>query len=142
MIGKLQRMRTALTKVDPIFQRAVLDNEAEVLDANTAQLEVGKDSFGRLLDRYASDEYARFKQFWGSKAPMGIADLKLEGDFYSGFVIVRKGADLIITSTDEKKDKLRDKYGEAIFGIAEDQMGELKSLLLESFLTILRNELL
>ncbi len=136
--SKISNWIKGLQNPEEIFRRAVLENEAEILDLNTAQLERGEDSFGNLLDEYASDTYAQFKQALGSKAPLGIPDLKLEGDFYSGFVLKYDGAAFFITSTDEKKDRLKDKYGEDVFGLQEKSIFDIGPDLLRSYLRITR----
>jgi len=136
-IGKWKR---GLSSFDQIFRKAVIEHQEKILDLNTAQLEIGKDSLGELLFSYASDSYAEFKKALGSKSPLGIPDLKLEGDFYSGFVLKFDGSEFFITSTDEKKDHLRDKYGEDIFGLGEDSLDFIRPFLLESYLTILRQK--
>lgn len=115
--SSIKQMTRTLRNIDVIFQRAVLDNEAEILDANTAQLEKGKDALGNLLEEYAWEWYAKMKQAEGSKAPFGIPDLKLEGNFYSGFILKHDGDKFFITSEDSKRDKLVEQYGEGIFGL-------------------------
>jgi len=142
MEAKLTRMIGALRNHEQYFRRAIVENQEEILDLNIAQLESGKDSFGRLLDEYASDAYAQFKQSIGSRAPFGIPDLKLEGDFYSGFVLKADGDEFYITSEDEKRDKLVAYAGPDIFGLTEESLIEARQYILESFLIILRNELL
>ena len=141
MDDKLKKWISALKRRDKIFRLAVLDNEAEIIDANTAQLEGGKDAFGNFLEEYTTDAYAEFKQALGSKAPFKIADLKLEGNFYAGFDLISEGMTIFrITSTDEKRDKLVSEWGEDIFGLNEDSLKEIRPLVLESFLTLLRKE--
>lgn len=142
MEEKLKRLIAATSDVDKLFKRAVEDNETEILDANTAQLSKGKDSLGAFLEDYASDSYAQLKKAMGSKAPLGTPDLYLEGDFYAGFVLKWTGSDFFITSTDQKKDRLKAKYGEDIFGLAQESIEELAPLLLESFQIAFKNELL
>ncbi len=139
VIGKWTK---ALSNTDEHFRRAIIENQEEILDLNVAQLEVGKDALGELLDDYASDAYAQFKQALGSKSPLGTPDLILEGDFTEGFVLKVDGADFFITSTDEKKDRLRDKYGEDIFGLSEESLEIIRPAILESFLIRFRNGLL
>jgi len=121
-----------------ILNRAVLDNQSEMTDLNTAQLEKGKNSLDELLERYASDAYADFKKSLGSNAPKGVPNLKLEGDFYSGFKIERDGEDWIMFSTDNKNDDLVNKYGSSIFGLSEASLTELLPRLLDSFIIELR----
>ncbi len=128
--------------VDRLFRQAIVEHREQILDLNVAQLAEGKDALGNLLDEYASDEYAQFKIAIGSQAPLGIPNLLLEGDFTEGFVLKIDGADYFITSTDEKKDRLRDKYGEDIFGLLEESLEILRPDILESFLIKIRNGLL
>lgn len=140
--SKIKKWTSNFKKVDEYFRRAIVENQEELLDLNIAQLESGKDSLGAFLDQYASDAYAKFKKFHGSQAPLGIPDLKLEGDFHSGFILKADGSEFIFTSTDEKKDRLVDKYGEDIFGLSEDSLSSIREVILESFLTHFRNGLL
>ena len=135
---KLKRLDT-----DELINRAVLDNKEEILDLNTAQLSKGKDSLGNLLDAYASDAYAEFKRVVkGSQAPKGTPDLKLEGDFYRGFTLIVEGQDYRVTSNDDKTGALVEKYGQEIFALSEESLQEVRPMILESLLKILRNELL
>jgi len=140
--AKLNKWISALDKADKYFNEAIVEHREEILDLNVAQLEVGKDSLGQFLDDYASDAYAEYKQSIGSKAPLGTPDLILEGDFTEGFVLKGGNGEWFITSTDEKKDRLRDKYGEDIFGLSDDSLNEIRTYILESFLIRLRNGML
>ena len=142
MEAKLKKWIAATGKVDKHFKRAVKANEEEIIDANTAQLSTGKDSLGEFLDDYLFDSYAKMKKAMGSNAPLGVPDLKLEGDFYEGFVIKYAGSEMWITSTDDKTSHLKEKYGDDIFGIAQEQLPTLSPLILESFLISFNNELL
>ena len=137
-IGKWAK---ALSKPEQYFIGAVVENREEILDLNISQLEVGKDSLGELLERYALDEYAQFKQALGSQAPFGTPDLKLEGDFHSGFVLIVDGREIRITSTDDKTGDLAHKYGQDIFGLTGDSMDTILPSLLQSWLNLFRNEL-
>lgn len=128
--------------VDQLLSRAVLDNKEEIVDSNTAQLSKGRDSLGNFLDKYASDDYAQFKKAIGSEAPFGIPNLKLEGDFYSGFVLSADGKDFRLDSTDEKRDKLVNLYGTEIFGLSESSLEIVRQYILESLQKLLRDELL
>lgn len=130
---------TAIRSVDEIFRRAIVENQEEILDLNVAQLEQGKDSLGNFLMEYASDNYARFKIAMGSKAPMGIPNLILEGDFTEGFILRYDGDYFVFTSTDEKKDELAAKYGSDLFGLMVESQTEINPELARSFLTHFRN---
>ncbi len=124
------------------MMRAVMDNDDEIIDANTAQLSTGKDSLGDFLAEYSSEEYAQFKQSIGSDAPMGVADLKLDGDFYSDFMMQREGKEVAIRSKDEKAPKLEKDYGLEIYGLAPERVPEVAPLVVESLQKFIRDELL
>ena len=139
--ASVQKWVKALQKPEQYFIGAVVENREEILDLNIAQLEVGKDSLGELLERYALETYAEFKQAIGSQAPFGIPDLKLEGDFHSGWILVVDGKEIRITSTDDKTGDLAHKYGQDIFGLMEDSLNTIRPALLQSWLNQLGNEL-
>jgi hypothetical protein len=136
-----KKLGSTISNMDELIDRAVFDNEEEIIDLNTAQLSKGKDSLDQLLDEYASEEYAKFKKFLGSEAPLGTPNLKLEGDFYRGFKLEKDGDNYILFSVDEKSDRLTFKYGNEIFGLTEKSIEILKPNLLESFLIELRKSL-
>lgn len=130
------------SNLEDVFRRTVLENQEEILDLNTAQLDKGIDSFGRFLEEYASDDYAQFKKSIGSQAPLGIPDLLLEGNFRDGFVLTWKGQYFIFESTDEKEAKLIKKYGSDLFGLTIESQTEITPQLAETFIRLFRNELL
>ena len=138
---RLQKWINALSNPDDLFHGMVLDNEATILDLNTSQLEQGMDALGNFLTEYMSDAYAEFKQHLNSQPPLFVPDLKLEGNFHDGFILKWEGKEVGITSTDHKTDKLIKKYGSDIFGLTDESMSELKDYMLESFITLFRNEL-
>ena len=130
------------SNLEDVFRRTVLENQEEILDLNTAQLEKGIDSFGRFLEEYASEDYAQFKKSIGSQAPLGIPNLFLEGDFYAGFILRYDGQAFIFTSTDEKKDELVTKYGSDLFGLTLESQTEITPDLILTFIRIFRNGML
>lgn len=142
MEAVVNKWLAAFRKVDTYFNRAIVENREEILDLNVAQLKQGKDSLGRFLEDYASEEYAQFKQAMGSQAPFGVADLILEGDFTEGFTLKKEGQVFRFDSTDEKRDKLVQMYGEEIFGLSLESQVNITPYLAESFLKYFRNGLL
>ena len=152
--SKINNWIKTLNKRNDIFRRAIVENQEEILDLNVAQLEKGEDAAGGLLQPpYKTEAYAELKQGapYNSKAPFGIADLKYEGDFYAGFVIIDRGNNVFgITSTDPKTSELEGKYGASdifregagIFGLQDVSINVINPLILESFLIRFRNELL
>ena len=125
-----------------LFAESVQENDTYIIDLNLSQLEVGKDSKDKSLFPYASDDYAKLKMSMGSMAPMGTPNLRFEGNFWEGFIVQSDIEGLTITSTDSKTEKLKSGYGDDIFGLSDNSLKDLKSVLLPTFLTKLRDELL
>lgn len=109
--------------------------EPDLIDANTAQLDAGLDATGATLPPYQNPEYAAMK---GRTIP----DLKLTGDFWSGFVASQLKDSIIIDSTDSKRDKLVAKYGADIFGLTDQRLDRLiKDQILPDFQLFLQKKL-
>lgn len=130
-LNRMQR-HFARLKWEILLEEVVEVVDTEIIDLNTSQLEVGRDSLGEMLDTYASSNYAIYKKSIGSQAPLGIPNLKLEGDFYRGFICNAERGDIVITSRDSKTGKLKEKYGDDIFGIEKG----LKDILLPHIINI------
>lgn len=137
-----KRLGSVIRSLPKMIDRAVFENQSEIIDLNTAQLSKGKDSLGELLDRYASDSYAAYKKAIGSQAPNGVPDLKLEGDFYEGFYIEKSGDDYLIYSKDEKTNSLVNRYGQSIFGLSDASLKVVVPQILDSLLTQVREKLM
>lgn len=91
------------------------------IELNKDQLEMGLRSDGSKVEPfYLSDSYARKKNQRNNRPGFGVPDLKNTGNFYAGFYAVVKNNDLQIKSSDEKSQKLQDKYGKNIFGLTKD----------------------
>lgn len=128
--------------VESLMDRAVLANSEEIIDANTGQLSVGLDATGDFFGEYKDSNYAQFKQSIGSKAPMGVVDLKLTGAFYEGFNIQVEGEGYRVTSRDGKTSDLVSKYGREIFGLTEDSKENLKDQFSSQLTKLIRDALL
>lgn len=134
-------------RLDPLetLSESIEENAEYIADLNTSQLSEGVNSLGQSLDpKYKMAEYAKMKKAMGAKPPFGTPDLKLTGAFYEGFRAEPLKADkggIFITSDDSKASKLAGKYGANIFGLTDKSRADLKTVLLPTFLTKLRNEL-
>lgn len=141
-LGELsKRLGSTISNMGELIDRAVFDNETEIINLNTAQLSRGIDSLGKFLEEYASEEYAKFKKSIGSEAPLGTPNLKLDGNFYEGFRLFKDDDNYIIFSDDEKTNSLVFKYGSDIFGLTEESIIINKPNLLESYLIEFRKSL-
>jgi hypothetical protein len=130
--------------LDPLklFAESVEENKEYIVDLNTGQLGKGRDSKNASLFPYANDDYAKFKKSIGSEAPLGTPNLKLTGEFWSGFNVKTDKEGLVISSTDSKSEKLKSGYGEDIFGLTDESKKDLKTMLLPTYLEKLKDELL
>lgn len=97
-------------------------DKAFAIDLNTGQLFSGIDSTGEMLEPYRSVWYAEFKLRLNSK---GVTDLKVRGDFYRGFFMNAQQFPISFGSKDSKADELTRHYGEDIFGLTKQSIGDL-----------------
>lgn len=139
----LKKVADELRKIDllRLTEEQVLITKEELLDLNTdEQLFLkGVDSKGESLGTYTAFT-KRAKQ--AKNQPSNRVTLKDEGDFYRGFTLEGKRFPFSIDSTDEKRDKLVDKYGEDIFGITPDNTSKYaKETLLPNLQDALNEEL-
>lgn len=140
------RVNSINNNLGRIIVEAMVAEESAIVDLNVSQLEEGINAEGTTVGEYASNEYAQFKQSIGSKAPLGIVDTKLEGDFHSGFYsepYIGSNIDasgLFINSRDGKTDKLENAYP-GLFGIAPNNADELQELTLPQITNTIKNEL-
>ena len=135
-----------ITNLDEIVVDSMVEEEASIIDINVSQLEEGIGSDGTQVGEYASDEYAAIKQALGSKAPPGVVDTKLSGDFHDGFHVepfqgsTPGNSGVLIDSRDEKTDKLERKYSD-LFGIAPQNIPDLAEDIVENIQKRIRNEI-
>jgi hypothetical protein len=74
------------------------------------QLRLGLDAKSEQLGYYMDPEYAALKVQAGGKAPLGVYDLHVTGDYFKTFIVeVLSNGDFVIDSDTEKPDRdLRD----------------------------------
>jgi|SRR5215216_2856308 len=115
LIALLDRLKSATVELqEKDLLKIVENNKDTLIDLNLSQLMQGRNSAGQSLGNYASKEYADFKR---TLNPLGVIDLKLEGDFHAGFYVEASKFPVVIDSADEKTNELGIKYGEDIFGL-------------------------
>lgn len=114
------------------FQSLDLDGEArriierrsstdEIKRLNKEQLyNFGVDSEGVKLKRYASNYYAKEKNYDNRRPGFGVPDLYVTGKFYKGFYTSISPNKIEISSKDSKTQKLIDNYTPDIFGLTDD----------------------
>jgi len=102
-------------------------NEAEILDANIEQLSRGEDADGAKFPEYANEDYFNTKRGEGLIEKAGNHyNFLLEGDFRKGFMAKYQNDNMIIDSTDSKREKLVELVsGWEIFGIQDKNIEKL-----------------
>ena len=130
-----------------ILIEAMVEDKEQIIDLNVSQIEHGIAPDGNKIGEYASDAYASFKQSIGSQAPKGDVDLKLSGDFISGFYgepyfgSSPEFSGLFENSKDSKTSKLESKYSGKIFGIAPENRSAIGEIILLNAQTTILNRL-
>lgn len=142
MFLKTLHRNTESLDVEKLFAEVVKENDAYIVDLNTSQLEIGKDSNNEPLHDYSSRPYAEWKMELGSKAPFMTPNLKVTGEFHEGFTAKSEDGNVFITSTDWKTGKLKGMYGDDIFGLTDDSKKDLKTITLPTLLDKIRDGLL
>lgn len=123
-VKEMARRLNSLNIIDEL-DAILLELSDVITGMNKEQLSVGQDAVGNLLSpNLQNAEYAFDKVDFGGEAPLGIADLHNEGNFYDGFKIIIGNTTITITSSDIKTLDLEGKYGD-IFGIQQDKLTEL-----------------
>lgn len=128
-------------KIEKLMDRAVLENSEEIIDANTAQLSKGLYSDGDQMPELKSVSYAEYKKQRGGKAPLGIVDLKDEGDFYEGFYLAKGSDGFLIGSRDQKESDLQSKYGNEIFGLTDESKEMVNPKIKEDLIDLIKEKL-
>jgi len=131
--------RWSTIDVDNLFADAVIDDAAQVVDANTAQLWEGKDARGQMLPLPYANKTIEYKR--GKGQPTDRITLKDTGAFYSGFFVQKQKDGVIISSKDEKTPKLVREWGD-IFGLTDKSKAYLKPQIIHNFIKRLRTHVM
>lgn len=95
----------------------IRNEEAFLVDLNTGQLMMGKDSKGGMLRPYKLGWYAEFKK---SLNPLGVTDLRLIGSFHNSFYVdVSNFPEIQFNAHDPKTGLLAEGF-DNIFGLNEE----------------------
>ena len=112
---KEHKRKVERLNIKKIYLDAVEDSKEIAMDLNTDDqlFAKGIDSTGSRLAPYAPG-YAALKR---TLNPNGVTDLKLSGDFHSGWFINSNLNKIVFGSRDSKSSMLSRKYGADIFGL-------------------------
>lgn len=112
--------------LNKVANKAIDENLAVMADMNREQLTLGVNAEGGEVGAYRSESYARLKKSIGARAPFGIPDLKLTGDFHSGIFAKRLGSELKFGGTDSKTSMLIEKYDNGpLLGLTTENQAEV-----------------
>ena len=127
LIDKLKKVESNLILT---LSDVINDNNEQLEDAQRDQMAKGKNAQGKNIGRLKNAGYAKLKKSKGGKAPLNVADLKNEGDFYKGIKASADKTDFTLTSTDFKKPFLIKRYTDAIFGYNAKTFKQVKNVVL------------
>ena len=133
-----KRWRTL--NIDSLFADAVMDDAAQVVDANTAQLWEGRDASGSMLPLPYSPMTIAIKSAKGQ--PTDRITLKDTGEFHSGFFAQKVGNEVQLSSKDSKTPKLISEWGKDIFGLDAKSREDLKPQFTHNILKRIRNHVM
>lgn len=128
----LEQLRLSASKINilDLLDECIIETKEELFLLVRSQIESGQTSED-YLPVYSSDRYAVKKQQMGSKAPFGITDLKLTGNFLNKFVLRFSKYSFVVRSSDKKNKILLQRYGEEIFMLNEENMDKYVNEILQ-----------
>lgn len=106
-----------------IYAETLNKNEFILSDLVSAQMDRGETGFETPISPKYSPMYAAFKGF---ETP----NLKLEGDFHKSIFARADETGVLIDASDDKRDKLIDKYGEDVLLPSERTINEFNEYVL------------
>ena len=120
--GLLNKVKSvdARKAVPDIVQQTSYEIEA----LNKTQLfNYGVSSDGlKLVPSYSSIAYAREKNYANPRPGFGVPDLFITGSFFKDFYVKTTKNTFQVDSVNSKSSKLKEKYGDQIFGLTKDNI--------------------
>ena len=122
---KIAKIKGKLTMLPSLMNRFIkeafgdFDSEAE--DRNIEQLQSGERSDGSALPDYSIGSVKVYGK------PEGAMTLKDTGAFHKSITLTPGATSATIAATDPKTDMLKDRYGDEIIGLSEENDEEFKT---------------
>jgi hypothetical protein len=137
-----KRLNKVIKELPVLIKESVKENDNVIIDTITEQqLQKGIRGDGQKIGEYKNKDYQKYKKQINPQA-RGFVDLKLEGDFYKGFVLKEDGNFQTIYSKDEKAEKLEKKYGSEIYILTDkNHKAIVKDYILPTLQTKIKDEL-
>lgn len=115
ILGKIKQMQAV--NEDRVIEDSLEEAAPLIADRQKDQMLQGKNAKGQTIRKYRSAAYAKKKNQMNPIAGYGNWDAKLTGSFYNEIFAEVRGSRLVISSTNEKTDKLVSMAGEELFGL-------------------------
>ena len=126
----IDRLKKVESELIITLSDVINDNNEQLEQAQRDQMSIGKNADNNNIGRLKNKGYALRKKANGGKAPLNIADLKNNGDFYKGIKASADRTIFTLTSTDYKKPFLIKRYTEQIFGYNDKTFTSVKDVVL------------
>ncbi len=123
-MATLKNLRAKYTKLDldDVFQESVAETKSILIKLLRSQIESGEYPDNSPIGIYSSLAYAKRKQKMGSKAPVGVIDLKYTGKFLNRLVVKKYPRNYLIRSTDKKNSIILHRFGPMLFELSDQNL--------------------
>jgi hypothetical protein len=127
-----RRVSEAVSQID--VQKAVIvqSMEVDMVEMEQKRMFEGLLSTGEPTTPYYTPFTVAIKTAKGQ--PTDRVTLKDTGDFYNAMFVEVIGDSVVFDSKDYKSEDLKDKYGETIFGLSDENRTEVKSMFAQRLL--------
>ena len=143
MLPEIKNLIDCLTEFKENINSTVIElsalEKARIIDWNIEQLEKGMEATGQFSTPGYRPLTIRIKEEKGQ--PSNIVTLKDEGDFHDSFIFIQNPTSFAITATDEKAERLENKYGKDIYGLSAEHLQELINLIKPELIALFRSQL-
>lgn len=136
------RQRVQNLNVAEKATQAVTETADQISSLNTEQMHRGLNSEGRPIGEYKLPAYAEAKHRMNPLPGFGVPDLKVTGAFYEGIFTGVEGLKVETDSVDSKTERLKELFGEVIFGLSDNYKSEyIREFLRPEFVGAIKKEL-
>lgn len=125
----VDRLKTLKVVLPNLVREVIQESEQEIIDLNQVQLFSGENADGSDIEPEYTSLTKRIKRVKGQ--PFDRVTLRDTGSFYGKMKVKTAGEILEIDSTDPKRNKLVQKYGEEIFGLTDENKSDLSEFILK-----------
>jgi hypothetical protein len=122
----VNNMIQAQNQIDLPFEleEALVDTQSNYVELQKEQMLHGLNAEGASIGTYVNAQYASMKNSLNPIPGFGKVDLKLTGQFYQDIYADARSEGIIVDSADQKSESLQQRYGQIIFGLADDRKQE------------------